>query len=216
MNKLLLLLSLVFSLTLFTACGSDDEKEYVIITSLKINQPDKDLYIGDTYQLIITHEPSNVKLPELVWKSSDTKIATVSNTGKLTAIADGVVTITASYGDLTNSITLVISKIQDYTSVVIKNSYKKDLSYIVIGYFDGSVYRKIAECEKIKQNENSKEFIVNDNIKEIVIFYFDISEVIKVNNSFTLKSKYKNIITIPSDAKGTVVDDKDPTQYPVN
>ncbi|NDV95371.1 Ig-like domain-containing protein [Dysgonomonas sp. 521] len=111
MNKLIYIITAILTLTLFSACGGDDNNnEVVVLTSIAIDPVDKDLYIGDTYQLSVSHQPTDVKLPKLTWTSSDTKVATVSSSGKVTAVADGVAKITASYGDLSNSVTITIFK----------------------------------------------------------------------------------------------------------
>lgn len=52
--------------------------------------------VGDTIQLNVSLEPANATNTELNWTSNDISIATISNTGFLTAVAEGTVTITAT------------------------------------------------------------------------------------------------------------------------
>ncbi|WP_051697552.1 Ig-like domain-containing protein [Prevotella sp. 10(H)] len=215
MNKLLFLLSLVFSFTLFTACGSDDEKEHVILTSLKINQPDKDLYIGDKYQLTTIHEPSNIKLPELIWKSSDTKVATVSNTGELTAIADGMVTISASYGDLISSINIAILKKQDYTSFVFVQSADVVLPNCVAAYKKDNKYYKLGELGNLSKGMSSAEIPIEDKSITEIYFFTDYNGCVRTDFAFVLIKDTKNIFALESSLTGIRITDKsDPTQYP--
>jgi hypothetical protein len=108
MNKLIFTITAILSLLLFPACGSDDDNEAALLTSITISPVDKDLYIGDTYQLTISHQPADIKLPKLTWTSSDTKIAAVSGSGLVEAKADGVATITVAYGDLLSTVILII------------------------------------------------------------------------------------------------------------
>jgi hypothetical protein len=107
MKKLLTLLLLA---TLFVSCSSDDDNEprKIDITSIAIEPIDKDLYVGDEYQLKAKYSPENAETPNYTWKSSNTDIASVSDKGILTAKAEGNVTISASYGEISNSINLKI------------------------------------------------------------------------------------------------------------
>jgi hypothetical protein len=57
------------------------------------------LYDGTSAKLKIKFSPSNASNKNVTYKSSDTSIATVSNTGKITAIKAGTVTITAASCD---------------------------------------------------------------------------------------------------------------------
>lgn len=54
---------------------------------------------GQTVQLTATVSPSNATNKALEWKSSNTKVATVSSSGKVTAVANGTATITATAKD---------------------------------------------------------------------------------------------------------------------
>lgn len=54
---------------------------------------------GQTVQLTATVTPSNATNKALEWKSSNTKVATVSSSGKVTAVANGTATITATAKD---------------------------------------------------------------------------------------------------------------------
>lgn len=60
------------------------------------------LYIGDTYNLSVTTIPENINI---LWNSSNTNIVTVDDNGKIEAIAEGTVTITAKmiYNDINYS-----------------------------------------------------------------------------------------------------------------
>ena len=54
---------------------------------------------GQTVQLTATVSPSNATNKALEWKSSNTNVATVSSSGKVTAVANGTATITATAKD---------------------------------------------------------------------------------------------------------------------
>ena len=54
---------------------------------------------GTTYKLKVTVQPTNASNKALTWKSSNTKVATVSSTGKVTAKAAGTAVITCTTKD---------------------------------------------------------------------------------------------------------------------
>lgn len=62
-------------------------------------EPDRTLEIGQTSQLSVTVEPADATIPDVVWRSSDDTIATVSESGMVTALLPGTVTITATAVD---------------------------------------------------------------------------------------------------------------------
>lgn len=69
----------------------------VDVKSLSLNKTAIELVEGNTFDLTATVDPSNATV---TWSSSDNKIATVNN-GKVTAVAAGLVKITASAGTKT-------------------------------------------------------------------------------------------------------------------
>ncbi|NDV95375.1 Ig-like domain-containing protein [Dysgonomonas sp. 521] len=222
MNKLIYTIAALLTLTLFSACGGDDNNnEVVVLTSIAIDPVDKDLYIGDTYQLTVSHQPADVKLPKLTWTSSDTKVATVSSSGKVTAVADGVAKITASYGDLSNSVTLVVSKIQDYTSFVISINSVNDFRDCIAGYYtqDG-LCKKLGDLGNLTSNKYSPEIKVDIDTLQYVHIYYDLYDMNgiydftgKVDTILKLKKNIKNIFIL-SNNKGIEVSKENKTQYP--
>ncbi|WP_165369746.1 Ig-like domain-containing protein [Bifidobacterium pseudolongum] len=63
-----------------------------------------------TVQLSVKATPANASLGVVYWSSSDTSVATVSGTGKVTAKGEGMAVITATVGDKHSSIVLTVSK----------------------------------------------------------------------------------------------------------
>ncbi|MGN0389412.1 MAG: Ig-like domain-containing protein, partial [Wujia sp.] len=55
--------------------------------------------VGETTQLSVTVEPEEATIQEVSWTSSNPKVATVDETGKVTAVASGTTTITATSKD---------------------------------------------------------------------------------------------------------------------
>ncbi len=64
---------------------------------------------GETLQLSAEVKPSYADNKNLTWKSSDEKVATVDKNGKVTAVANGTVTITATSADGKHTATATIT-----------------------------------------------------------------------------------------------------------
>ena len=76
--------------------------EIVPITSLTLDKAEATVNLAETIQLTATLLPSDATNTTLQWESSDNKIATVSESGVVTAIALGEATITATTTDGSN------------------------------------------------------------------------------------------------------------------
>lgn len=66
-------------------------------TGISLNQSTANMAVGEHVDLIATITPSNATEANVVWSSSDNNIATVAD-GRVTAVAVGTVTITATIG----------------------------------------------------------------------------------------------------------------------
>jgi len=94
----LMALALLFS---FSSCKKDVEKVEVTPATLA-------LQVGETAELKATVTPDQAEYT-LAWTSSNTAIATVDNSGKVTAVAEGTVTITAEAGGQKGTCTVTIT-----------------------------------------------------------------------------------------------------------
>ncbi len=68
----------------------------VAATGITLDKTTLNMQLEETAQLSATVKPDNVTNSSVTWSSSDTKVATVDNTGKVTAVGTGTATITAS------------------------------------------------------------------------------------------------------------------------
>lgn len=72
------------------------------------------IYVGGTVQFLAIGHYSDGSVEDLtdqiVWSSSNSAVATVSSTGLVTGVSPGVVTITATFGELSGSLTLQVFK----------------------------------------------------------------------------------------------------------
>ena len=83
----------------------------VNVTGVSVSPTSKTLYVGGTQQLTATVSPSDASNKAVTWKSGNTSVATVSDTGLVTAKATGTATITVTTVDggktATSTITVV-------------------------------------------------------------------------------------------------------------
>ena len=71
----------------------------VSVKDIFISESSTTIYIGDTLQLTSRIEPSNATNKNVSWSSSDTSVATVDNSGKVTGKAYGTTFITVKSAD---------------------------------------------------------------------------------------------------------------------
>lgn len=107
MNKILTAVLCGAIALLLVSC--EKEKE-IAVTSVSITQASAEMYIGETVQLSATVLPSDATDKSVTWTSSKQSVATVSSTGKVTAIDEGVSTITASAGGKSSTCVVTVSK----------------------------------------------------------------------------------------------------------
>ncbi|MFT8314025.1 MAG: Ig-like domain-containing protein [Clostridium sp.] len=69
------------------------------VTSVSLNKTTDNLTVGDTDTLTATAAPSNATNKAVTWASSNSSVATVDSTGKVTAVAAGTAAITATTAD---------------------------------------------------------------------------------------------------------------------
>ena len=72
-------------------------------TGVAVNPVEATLIIGEDLDLTAVIEPAHTTHPAVTWTSSDEKIATVDENGHVVAVADGEVTITATWTDTTDA-----------------------------------------------------------------------------------------------------------------
>ncbi|MDM8203318.1 Ig-like domain-containing protein [Faecalicoccus acidiformans] len=96
-----------FTVTAANAYGSDsreftlkiEKPTFIPVTGVKLNKDSLTLQEKGSDTLTATVEPADATNQDVIWKSSDTSIATVSEDGTVTAISAGNATITATAAD---------------------------------------------------------------------------------------------------------------------
>lgn len=67
-----------------------------VVSELILNKTSADMIVGDKTKIDYTIKPSTVSNKKVNWTTSDSKIATVDSNGNITAVGEGIVTITAT------------------------------------------------------------------------------------------------------------------------
>ena len=90
------------------------------VTSVTFDQKKVTLNVGQKLTLKATVSPDNASDKSLKWKTSDKKVATVSSSGKVTAVGVGTAKITATAKDGSGKkATCTVTVIQPVTSIVL-------------------------------------------------------------------------------------------------
>ena len=69
------------------------------VSSVTLNKRSLTMQVGKTQTLSVTVKPTNADIRNVIWTSSNTKVATVDSKGKVKAIGKGTATITATAAD---------------------------------------------------------------------------------------------------------------------
>ena len=103
-------------------CGNNKTATFTIVvakrmvTKLTLNKTKATLNPADTLTLKATVTPSNATNKAVTWKSSNTKVATISNSGKVTAKAAGTATITCTAKDGSGKSAICKITVRKYTN----------------------------------------------------------------------------------------------------
>ena len=96
------------------------KEEIISVTQVTLSQATAEMVIGETVQLIATVLPANANEKSVNWASSAQSVAGVDPSGKVTALAVGTSTITASCGGKSATCQVTVSKaIVPVTSVTL-------------------------------------------------------------------------------------------------
>ena len=79
------------------------------VTGVSVSASSATLYVGDTKTIAATVSPKDATNKAVEWKSDDTSVATVSSTGKITAVKAGTANITVTTKDGGYSKTVVVT-----------------------------------------------------------------------------------------------------------
>ncbi len=109
-SKLALLFISLLALTGMAVSCEQPETE-LLVTSVSISQPSAEMVVGEVVNLKALVTPSNaLDGLEIVWASSKQSVATVTQEGVVTAIAEGTTTISATVAGKTGSCLVTVVK----------------------------------------------------------------------------------------------------------
>ena len=78
------------------------------VTGVSISNVTNNMIVGKTYTLKATVAPSDATNKTVTWQSSNTKVATISNTGKVVGIGSGTVKFTATASGKSKTVTVTV------------------------------------------------------------------------------------------------------------
>ena len=108
----------------------------VHVTSVALNETSKELKVGESFQLTATVLPENADDKSVSWSSSSSGVASVDQTGKVTAVAtgDAVITVTTNDGNKTATCEVSVSVIPaaDITITFMKFPKTSDPAYATV------------------------------------------------------------------------------------
>ena len=109
------------------------------VTNVTLNKTAIELTAGFSETLTATVEPDNATDKTVTWSSNDKTIATVDANGKVTAVAEGTATITATAGEKSATCTVKVNKVIDVTSIT--------LNYTALTLYEGYSYSLSADVK---------------------------------------------------------------------
>ena len=95
--------------------------EVVPVGEITLSSTSMGVFIGKTCQLTATISPANATYKSLTWSSSDESIATVDQSGKVTAVSIGTVSIVAHSSDGKKSASCEVTVLQKAESITLDN-----------------------------------------------------------------------------------------------
>ncbi|MDR1302354.1 MAG: Ig-like domain-containing protein [Treponema sp.] len=125
-----------FTATCTVTVDASLEAGTAAVSGVQLNETTKTLDVGGTFTLTATIVPEEARKDKTVtWSSSDAKVATVSNTGEVKAIAFGSARITATVEGKSATCTVTVND----PKATVQNLLDTGISNLKGGYFDGAL-----------------------------------------------------------------------------
>lgn len=112
-RRLIALFTILLSVSLIATYSCKKEKDKsVAVTEVRLDKSATTLVEGDTEELMATVMPENATDKGIEWKSSDESVATVSQTGLVTALKEGssAITVITNDGEFRASCEVTVKK----------------------------------------------------------------------------------------------------------
>ena len=147
------------------------------VASITLNRSSLTLDIGETYTLRATVTPSNATNKKVTWSSSNSNIASVSSSGRVTAKRAGTVTITAKAGNKSDTVKVTVLE-EDYCRTNTVRVYS-------IGYISSSTIDD-------RYSYNDSYTVVYDDLEDIEVIDIDYGIVTGNNEYLKAYNYWKN------------------------
>ena len=92
------------------SCVVTVEKKVIAVTGITFDKETATIIEGETTTLVATIEPSNATDKTVTWTSDNEEVATVNNSGVVTAVKAGTATITATAGGYSATCVVTVEK----------------------------------------------------------------------------------------------------------
>ena len=141
-----------------TSCSKDDNDDEVVpdnevkVESVTLSATTAEVKVGEVLTLTATLQPTGAK-GDIVWTSSDEKVATVS-AGTVTGVAEGTVIISASVGDIVANCQVKVAKAEEEKN----DEQQLSGSNFYVFQMDGATYDSLGDKVKmdLRTDESTK------------------------------------------------------------
>lgn len=141
-----------------TSCSKDDNDDEVVpdnevkVESVTLSATTAEVKVGEVLTLTATLQPTGAK-GDIVWTSSDEKVATVS-AGTVTGVAEGTVIISASVGDIAANCQVKVAKAEEEKN----DEQQLSGSNFYVFQMDGATYDSLGDKVKmdLRTDESTK------------------------------------------------------------
>lgn len=105
------------------AVGYVKNADFISVTGVSLNKNALTLPVNDTETLVATVAPDNATNKKVTWTSSNTNVATVDKTGKVTAVAFGqaTITVTTEDGGFTDNCVVTVTETKTMAELLATN-----------------------------------------------------------------------------------------------
>lgn len=148
----------VFDVVAYDAAGNESiaapvrfaTAKFIPVSSVKLNKTSATLTAGGSVQLTATVSPKNATNGKITWKTSASSVAKVSTTGKVSTVAPGKATITATAdGKSASCAVYVVPKATTSVAYTAKSTSSISLSWKKVSGASGyTVYRYDSKTKK--------------------------------------------------------------------
>lgn len=145
-------------------------------TSIAVTPSTENIFIGSPLKIEAIVSPANADNKNIIWSSSDESIATVDTNGNVTAIKDGVVTITA---------TTVEGSLTDISEITVGTLVESSIVFDDINKYKTTSYYAESTMEvSVNFHAGSRNTVLSDNNNGIIFRLRELNSDWKVQKDY--------------------------------